>query len=86
MNFAKCKCPLHFTTEKHSGYIYCNFSSVVEYPRWWVLKSKIFGQNKHTQSKMFSAVFCEYNECQCQLVNRGLKKLNLRNFPITYPA
>jgi hypothetical protein len=73
VNFAKCKCPLHVTSTNfhYSGYIYYNFSSVLEFPRWWDLESKIFGQNQHTRGKMLSAVLCE-----CQFVNKVLKELN----------
>ena len=42
--------------------IHINFISVVEFQRWWVLKSKFFGQ-KSTYSEQI-IVFCQYNEFQ----------------------
>ena len=40
--------------------VYISISSVVEFQRWWVLKSKVFGQES-TYSKEI-VVFYEYNE------------------------
>ena len=31
--------------------IYNNISSVVEFQRWWVIKSKLFAKNQHAQRK-----------------------------------
>ena len=39
---------------KHKGPVdlmEVNISSVVEFQRWWVLKSKVFAKNQHAQKK-----------------------------------
>ena len=53
--------------------IHISISLVVEFQRWWVLKSKIFGQESTYSNQ--NIVFFEYNECElvrkCQ--NQTLK-------------
>ena len=39
-----------------------NINSVLELQRWWVLKSKMFGQKSTNLKKII--IFCEYNKGQ----------------------
>ena len=56
--------------------ILVNISSVVEFQRWWVLKSKLFVQESTCSKEI--VVFCEYEEHQI------VKKCRNRTFKINF--
>ena len=49
----------------YEGLVYINISSVVEFQRWWVLKSKLFGQESmYHQGKIFKKIVRVMTVCQ----------------------
>ena len=45
---------------KHYIYVYINISSVVEFQRWWVLKSKLFAQESICSKEIFIQTSSNY--------------------------
>ena len=74
--FRKCSCVLYhelfgnlgcryFNAVSFHKRMYINISSVVEFQRWWVLKSKLFGQESTChQGKIFKKILWVMTVCQ----------------------
>ena len=65
----------------HCSKLYTNISSVVEFQRWWVLKSKLFGQESTChQGKIFKKILRVMTVCQklgVILESKVVQKLSL---------
>ena len=67
----------------------CNISWVVEFQRWWVLKSKFLAKNQHTQRNSFSVDELRFVKkyqnrtfkvnFQCQKSTEFFKKISFKN-------
>ena len=58
-------CFTYFYTDEILRLLYTNISSVVEFQRWWVLKSKLFGQESTChQGKIFKKFLRVMTVCQ----------------------
>ena len=70
-----------FIPESRVGLLYINIISVMEFQRWWVLKSKLFGQESTChQGKIFKKFLRVMTVCQklgVILESKVVQKLSL---------
>ena len=68
---------LRFQIPNTSPEVYINISSVVEFQRWWVLKSKIFGQESTSLKEKNLSMNVSSSKTGHDFSNKVVQKLTL---------